>query len=882
MTVGKDVSLLFTDVLKCMITNDLELKKLVYLYLMNYAKSQPDLAILAVNSFVKDTKDTNPLIRSLAIRTMSSIRVEEIVNYLCEPLRKSVKDEDPYVRKTAAICIAKLYDVDPEMVEDQGFLDELRDLLADSNPMVVANAVAALTEIAAVNPSAFELNDATLSKLLAAINECTEWGQIFILDALVRYTPHDSKEAESIIDRISARLQHANSGVVLSSVKVILRLLDHINDNDYFGATLKKIAPSLVTLLNAEPEVQYVALRNMIIILQKQPHLLADKDIRVFICKYNDPVFVKMEKLEIMIMLANEQNVQQVLQEFKDSAQEVDVDFVRKAVRAIGRTAIKLEPAADRCVQVLVDLIQTKVSYVVQEAIVVIKDIFRKYPNRYESVIGALCENLDTLDEPDAKASLFWIIGEYADRIDNADEILEQFCENFAEEAAEVQLQLLSAVVKLAICDPDNAQELLRKVLALATQADNPDLRDRAYVYWRLLSTDYNAARDVVLAEKPVISGEQAPIDKSLLETLVANIATLASVFHKPPESFVSKLKVAVPKAAAALPADADDSYISQAATRVARHDDDGGDVLRQSSNTGVDDLLGGLGGLGLGPTAPAAAPVHSTGGSTGLDDLLGSYSTPAVAAPTAAVSAPIAAPVSTAAMPIILAAADAGGLELRGSFGRQGDNIVLNLQVQNRGSSALNQLFVQFNVNTFGLAPISPAVALSPGEILPGGAGTGSVALAVNVAKKADASVAPTRSIQIAVKSNSGVFYCATVVTPESVLLPGAIGRDAFLGTWRGISEDLEQTRQVDRLASSDPAAIQARLGARNIGFVARPRSVDGNDVAYYSAKLVGDVNVLVEVTMKPGSSTASVAARAPDARYIPLVFDLLEEALR
>ena len=53
MTVGKDVSMLFTDVVNCIQTVNIELKKLVYLYLINYAKSQPDLAILAVNTFVK-------------------------------------------------------------------------------------------------------------------------------------------------------------------------------------------------------------------------------------------------------------------------------------------------------------------------------------------------------------------------------------------------------------------------------------------------------------------------------------------------------------------------------------------------------------------------------------------------------------------------------------------------------------------------------------------------------------------------------------------------------------------------------------------------------------------------------------------------------------
>ena len=138
-----------------------------------------------------------------------------------------------------------------------------------------------------------------------------------------------------------------------------------------------------------------------------------------------------MEKLGIMIRLVSERTIDQVLLELKEYATEVDVDFVRKAVRAIGRCAIKVEPSAERCVSTLLDLIQTKVNYVVQEAIVVIKDIFRKYPNRYESIISTLCENLDTLDEPEARASMIWIIGEYAERIDNADELLESFLEGF-------------------------------------------------------------------------------------------------------------------------------------------------------------------------------------------------------------------------------------------------------------------------------------------------------------------------------------------------------------------------------------------------------------------------------------------------------------------
>ena len=56
MTIGKDVSPLFAEVLMCIQTDDLELKKLVYLYLMNYAKTQPELALLAINTFIKVNK----------------------------------------------------------------------------------------------------------------------------------------------------------------------------------------------------------------------------------------------------------------------------------------------------------------------------------------------------------------------------------------------------------------------------------------------------------------------------------------------------------------------------------------------------------------------------------------------------------------------------------------------------------------------------------------------------------------------------------------------------------------------------------------------------------------------------------------------------------
>ncbi|KKK16706.1 hypothetical protein P175DRAFT_090579 [Aspergillus ochraceoroseus IBT 24754] len=635
MTLGKDVSALFPDVLKNIATNDLEQKKLVYLYLMNYAKSHPDLCILAVNTFVQDSEDPNPLIRALAIRTMGCIRVDKMVDYMEEPLRKTLRDESPYVRKTAAICVAKLFDLNPAMCLENGFLEMLQEMIGDPNPMVVANSVTALSEIyhAAPETQALQVTANTLRKLLMALNECTEWGRVTILTTLSEYRTSAVNEAEQICERVAPQFQHANPSVVLAAVKAVFLHMKIINA-ELSKNYLKKMAPPLVTLVSSAPEVQYVALRNIDLLLQKQPDIL-NKELRVFFCKYNDPPYVKFQKLEIMVRIANDRNVDQLLAELKEYALEVDMDFVRRAVRAIGQVAIKIESASERCVNTLLDLINTKVNYVVQEAIVVIKDIFRKYPG-YEGIIPTLCKCIDELDEPNARAALIWIVGEYAEKISNAGDILAGFVEGFNEEFSQTQLQILTAVVKLFLKRPDKAQGLVQKVLQAATaENDNPDVRDRAYVYWRLLSNtnDPNAAKNIVLSKKPPIITTIHSLPPALLEQLLGELSTLASVYHKPPEQFVGQGRFgadAVQKAAIEEQIQNARENPLAAATAAAVT----GAPAQTQSN--VENLLD----IDFDGTAPASAHKEPGGGMSGLEGLAGTpvrVESPAVGAPAAA-----------------------------------------------------------------------------------------------------------------------------------------------------------------------------------------------------------------------------------------------------
>lgn len=537
MTLGKDVSSLFPDILKNLATHDIDQKKLVYLYLMNYAKTHPELCILAVNTFVQDSEDPNPLVRALAIRTMGCIRVDKMVDFMNIPLRNTLKDENPYVRKTAAICVAKLFDLNPQMCVEEGFLERLKELMDDSNPMVIANTVSALAEIQEQAPEtgSFVVDSVVLKKLLAALNECTEWGRITILSALSEYAAESPEEAAHICERVVPQFQHANPSVVLVAIRAVIKHMKLLTAEEQ-DTLERKMSSPLVTLLSTPPELQYVALRNIRIILQKFPNILS-KELRVFYCKYNDPLYLKLEKVEIMINLASDANCKQLVAELKEYCMEVDLEFVRRAIRALGQTAVKVAASAEMVVDVLLDLLDNKVIYVTQEVVIVMRDILRKYPV-FEDAIPRLCDSIEEIEEPEARASIVWILGEYADRIPPVKSLLSPFAKNFMEEETQVQLQILTACTKLYVKRPDDGKDMIHDVLQTATsKSDNADIRDRAYIYWRVLSTDPQVAQETILARRPEIESTILKLPIQLRDELLDELSSLASVYHVSPST---------------------------------------------------------------------------------------------------------------------------------------------------------------------------------------------------------------------------------------------------------------------------------------------------------------------------------------------------------
>ena len=548
MTIGKDVSKLFPDVVKIIRTKNIELKKLVYLYLINYARIKPDLIFLAVASFHSDAKEgETPLIRGLAIRTMGCIRVPEIVSYLCETLSWCIKDKDAYVRKTAALCVSKLYATSPQLVRENGFIDVLHECLKDDNPIVVANAMTALYEISSISGvNQIKIKSKNLKNILDSISKASEWGQVQILDSLVLYNPKKSSHAEEVIESVLPRLSHANQSVVMSAIKVILKFMDLIDDIDKVKNYCKKLTNSIMSILMSYPEIQYILLRSLHAIVIKRPMLL-EKEFKYFYVQYNDPIYIKLEKVEILYKLCDKKNYEYIVKEFTSYAlTETNTELIQKSIKYIGYIGYKFEASLDLCVNCISKIIDNKNEDAIPECLMVSRDLMRKYKGTALNLISKLIniEFVTTLTDPNAKCAALYIIGEFCEQIPTSTEIISFFVNSLAnvEINSKIKLQILNAAVKNFLTKPDESEEIAKICLQKgAEESENPDVRDRAYIYWRLLETDPDIAKEMLCGEKPSFKfNETDELDVDTIDDMINNMTNVSACYLKKEKDIIN------------------------------------------------------------------------------------------------------------------------------------------------------------------------------------------------------------------------------------------------------------------------------------------------------------------------------------------------------
>ncbi len=127
------------------------------------------------------------------------------------------------------------------------------------------------------NNYTFVLDLSIANKLLLAIDDYLEWTQEAILESIMTIYPENASEAVSLLDKIIPRLKHSNSSVSITAVRLVIYLTNFLDSAYQIKSYVEKCGPPLITLLNNRPEIQYISLKNINIILQKHKEFLRDE-----------------------------------------------------------------------------------------------------------------------------------------------------------------------------------------------------------------------------------------------------------------------------------------------------------------------------------------------------------------------------------------------------------------------------------------------------------------------------------------------------------------------------------------------------------------------------------------------------------------------------
>ena len=191
MSKGRDVSDFFPHVVKLVGTSNLEVRKMVYIYLARYANHDDqcrELALLSINAFQRGLADREPLLRSLALRVLTCMEVPDVLQLQILGVRTCCKDTSPYVRKCAANAVGKLHPRCMEIADDaqaNQLVDIITSLLEDDgSTMVLTSAMIAFSEIC---PERLDLLHVCFRKTCHLLTDMDEWGQVVVLDLLMRY-----------------------------------------------------------------------------------------------------------------------------------------------------------------------------------------------------------------------------------------------------------------------------------------------------------------------------------------------------------------------------------------------------------------------------------------------------------------------------------------------------------------------------------------------------------------------------------------------------------------------------------------------------------------------------------------------------------------------
>ena len=279
-------------------------------------------------------------------------------------------------------------------------------------------------------------------------------------------------------------------------------------------------------------------LRYLRVIVKIYTNIIGD-EYSYLICDYDDPFYIKLEKMHLMVDITNKKNAKKLLNEFYEYHKELNIDFVKVSLKYIYKIALKVSSEAPYALfiysKILGNLNQS--SELFNDVAIGATIIIRSFPmikggTEFVKDISKVYKNLR---EQEAIVSFLWLLGEYCEKVEDSGKILEHFSSDFFSHTSAVQLQTLNSGIKMYLNEIEPIDEVLHELLQqISEKSKSPDLRDRAYIYWRLLYLSPEKTSEVIFNKIPPIEVEDdEDDDNETLKTLIHKGGTVSNHLGK-------------------------------------------------------------------------------------------------------------------------------------------------------------------------------------------------------------------------------------------------------------------------------------------------------------------------------------------------------------
>jgi hypothetical protein len=342
-----------------------------------------------------------------------------------------------------------------------------------------------------------------------------------------------------IIDRMLSRLSHINPAIIVSATKVMLKFSKSLESPKLVEGLCRKIAGSLIAVMGRSPEIVWVFLRNVEIMLARFPGVVSNP--KAFFVNFNDPGYVKMQKVQVLGLLCDETTTKTIVNELSEYSYDTNVEFSRFSFQHLWKIGSKFESALEPVTKAIANILFNAqdvgfIDHLLNEAALAVEAMFRRYrnPKVLVEIFSFVVKAHERINKPESLCGLLNTLPDFPQFEVDAFKIIQKKVDNFLELGSEVQMACLSASIRMFTVDPEKYGELVPQLLdTIDKNIENPDIRDRAFIYWRLLDLNPELARSVVMGTRdPVEHTDDSSANKALFEELFDRIGGIAATLQ--------------------------------------------------------------------------------------------------------------------------------------------------------------------------------------------------------------------------------------------------------------------------------------------------------------------------------------------------------------